>query len=135
VNKAVVVKRLRWIVWGVAAVLVGGLLLRYESLRLPSAGCSPLAAFDPGDRLLLDAWRAPSEGDAVLFRGPEELLLGRVLPFPEGLVKVPASWASFDDDHLWIVADGPDCPAADSRSLGPIARTDVRAVVAAELPW
>ena len=129
-------KRARIVVYVAALFGVLFLILRYETLRLPREGCSPLRDFVPGTRLLLDRWRTPAEGDAVLFRVDDELLLGRIEPFPQGLPdELPANWSPFDADHVWIVADDPNCPAVDSRSLGPVDREALVAVVAAAMPW
>ena len=119
-------------IYVVVLVVLAVFALRYDILRLPAAGCSPLRDFQPGQRLLLDRWSKAEQGDAVLFEMGDELLLGRVFPFPPD-TRPAAGPAS--EDSLWIVADAPDCPAKDSRALGPIPRAAVRARVAAGLPW
>lgn len=134
-SKRMVLRRLRVVVYAIAAAAIAVLVLRYETLRLPERGCSPLQEFAPGTRLLLDRWRSPGPGDAVLFRANDELLLGRLLPAPRLPAERPAGWAPLDEDHVWIVADAPDCPAVDSRTLGPIATDAIEAVLAAGLPW
>ena len=129
-------RRVRVVLYVLTAGCLAVLALRYETIRLPEEGCSPLVQFTPGKRLLLDRWRGPKAGDAVLFHSGTDLLLGRVQAPPDDLPeKLPSSWSAFDDQHLWIVGDAPDCPALDSRTLGPIDRSDVAAVVAAGLPW
>ncbi|MFT5288538.1 MAG: hypothetical protein ACI8QS_000280 [Planctomycetota bacterium] len=130
------IKRARIVSYSIVAAVIAVLVLRYDSVVLPEEGCSPLAEFDTGTRLLLDRWKSADVGDAVLFRNGEDLLLGRVIEkpdFPEA--NRPAGWAPFDDEHLWIVADAKDCPAVDSRRLGPVGRDAVVAVIAAGLPW
>ncbi len=135
-RRSPVLKRMRIISYSIVAAVIAVLVLRYDTVVLPEEGCSPLVEFDTGTRLLLDRWKTAEVGDSVLFRNGEDLLLGKIVEKPEfPEANRPAGWASFDDDHLWIVADAKDCPAVDSRGLGPVRRDAVVAVIAAGLPW
>ena len=122
-------KRLRYAFWCAALLAAGYLVLRFETVTLPSEACSPLLSISPGARLWIDVFaRAPIEGDIVLFRAadlddpeqPGALLLGRVeappLDLPTDVAQELAGGA------LWIVGDHPSCPVRDSRLLGPIPR-------------
>ncbi len=127
--------RLRIVVYVGLVALVAFGLWRYDLVRVPPDGCSPVEGFEPGDRLLVDLHPAGIEvGDAVLYRSPAgELLLGRV-------TRPPASapedvWAACRAGALWIVGERPDCPQADSRRHGPIDTLAVTGRVAACLPW
>jgi len=114
------VRRLRLMVWGVAFAGMGYLLWRYESVRLPADGCSPLVELEPGASLLLD--KSPGalhEDQIVLFRPPgEALLLGRVATLPASAP--PEYWARLGAGEVWIESGLPGCPSPDSRVLGPI---------------
>jgi hypothetical protein len=92
--------------------------LRFDTVRLPGDGCSPVHGIDPGARLLLDAWaRSPAIGDVVLYRDEAgTLLLGRVRPRPDGTADPAPGEASF-----WVLGERESCPSPDSRQLGPIA--------------
>lgn len=107
-------KRLKRILWRgtMLASLVGLVFLywRYDTVRLPAAGCSPLLRFRAGSWLLVD--RHPDDyrvGDAVFFERPDEVLL---------LVAI----AELGDSGLcYLATDDPECPGTDSRSLGWVA--------------
>ncbi len=113
----------RWVRNGVFLACGLGLaylVWRFELVRLPRAGCSPLLRLAPGDLLVFDTRaRAYHTWDVVLFRGPRgELLLGELRPDSEG-IGAPPSPAG---DHAWIRTDRPDCPGTDSLQLGWIPR-------------
>jgi hypothetical protein len=128
-------QRVRLTVRFVAIGVVVFFVWRYDLVRLPSEGCSPLVAYAPGDRLVVDRHPgAPGTADAVLFRGPEdELLLGLVTAPPESAPE--DVWRACAAGALWIVAEREDCPSADSRRLGPIARERIEGRIAFALPW
>jgi hypothetical protein len=44
-------------------------------------------------------------------------------------------WRACAAGALWIVAEREDCPSADSRRLGPIARERIEGRIAFALPW
>lgn len=117
-------RRLRLALWVLALAGLGYLALRFDNLTLPG-GCSPLLRYAPGNRLLLDRrFRALEPGDAVLFRGGEQLLLGLV----ERVEDHPAR-------RFWLVTDAPDCPGSASPELGWIPREDVVARIVLVWPF
>ena len=107
----------------VALIYLG---LRFTVTGLPDEGCSPVMRLQPGDWLLVDLRPGSLEhGDALLFSdGEGELLLGLLGPVP---ATAPAEHlAAVEAGDLWIVADNPNCPARDSRALGPIPAEQLR---------
>lgn len=116
-----------------AALTAAYLYLRVDLLVLPPSACSPLAGIAANSRLLLD--RRPGAlvpGDAVLFRGPEDRIhLARVSEPPPGLD--PRQQELLMNGSLWVSVDHGGCAGLDSRSLGPLARSDVIAEVVAVL--
>ncbi len=100
-----VCRRLTWVL-----VLVGGFYLwnRYELMRFPSDGCSPLVSLRPGSVLWIDREsQAASVGDVLFYSIPTgQAAIGRCS-------KLRQSPPAF-----WIVADNPACPGPDSNSLG-----------------
>ena len=94
------------------ATLIYG-IARFESIRLPSNGCSPVHGVEPGARLVLDTWAQNlGAGELVLYRDAAGVLyLGRVQPFPAN---------EESGSGLWVLGDRSDCPTRDSRDLGPI---------------
>ncbi|MHC4262602.1 MAG: hypothetical protein ACYSWX_08785 [Planctomycetota bacterium] len=118
-----------------ALALFGGvyLYLRIEVMTLPVAGCSPLFGIDPGQRLLLD--RKPAnlaQGDMVLFTDPSGALhMARLAPPPLDLA--PEARAELDAGALWLHVEREDCPAPDSRSLGPVTRSAIEAKIVTAL--
>ena len=130
-----VLARARMALYVVLFGMVGWGVWRYDVIRLPEAGCSPLTDFQPGARLVIDQHPGDiAQGDAVLFENPAgELLLGRIGQPPPSAPQ--AYWDAVEDGALWIVGENPDCPQADSRRHGPLARERVRGVIASILPW
>lgn len=131
-------KLLRRVRLAVRVVLIGAVVFfvwRYDLVRLPAEGCSPLFAFAPGDRLVVDRHPGtPAREDAVLFRGPDgELLLGVVGAPPESAPE--HVWRACAAGALWIVAEREGCPSPDSRRLGPIARERIEGRIAFALPF
>lgn len=84
------------------------LVSRFQTITLPSEGCSPVGRFTAGDRLIVDGRPRPLEkGDAVLIRdvgGRLQLTLIETLR--------PA------DGHLWCVSNVPECPGFSSKEAG-----------------
>lgn len=113
----------RWVRNGVflaCGLGIAYLVWRFELVRLPRAGCSPLLRLAPGDLLVFDT-RPPAyhTWDVVLFRGPRgELLLGELRPDTEGRGAPPAAARA----HVWIRTDRAECPGTDSLQLGWIPR-------------
>ena len=130
-----ILARMRLVIYVGLFGFVGFGVWRYDIVRLPKEGCSPLAAFEPGDRLVIDLHpSAVNEGDAVLFQNPAgELLLGRVGSPPRSAP--PETWAAIRAGKLWIVGERADCPQADSRRHGPIDPEQLAGRVASALPW
>ena len=107
-------KRLKRVLWRgtmVASLLgLAYLFWRYDTLRLPAEGCSPLLRYRAGSVLLVD--RRPDVlrvGDAVFYAGSDEGVL---------LVAIEELG---DSGLCYLVTDTPDCPGTDSRSLGWVA--------------
>ena len=128
--------RMRIVVYVVLVVVTGFVLWRYDLVRLPSEGCSPLVGFAPGDRLVVERRlvAADVEGEAVLYRAPTgELLLGRVSPLPPSAP--PEHWAAVEAGALWLEVERRDCPGGDSRRFGPIETEAAWGRVAFRLPW
>ena len=119
-------RRFRIALWLGAFAAAAYLLVRFETVTLPSEGCSPLLSISPGARLWIDV--LPPEtvlGDVVLCResGSDNLLLGRIAEPPLELTGDAAR--ALAGGALWIVGDHPSCPARDSRLLGPVERDAV----------
>lgn len=111
--------------YAVVALAVVYLAWRFDTLTLPSEGCSPIRSIAPGARIFVDLHPgAIQDGDRLIFRDEAgELLLGIAEPVPES---APDEFhARVAAGALWIVADDPACPARDSRVLGPIPRDAV----------
>jgi hypothetical protein len=130
-----ILRRLRIVVYSVVALMAIYLVLRFDVVRLPSEGVSPLREFPPGARLLLDRYFTPlAVGDAVLFEGgPDELLLGRVAVPPPSAPE--DYWQALAAGALWIRTDRLDIPVQDSLTLGPIEPERIRARVSFAFPW
>ncbi len=97
------------------------LFWRFELIRLPRSGCSPLLRLSPGDLLLFDS-KSPhyQVGDIVLFAGPGgSLHLGEIR-------RHEADAEPDDPDAVWVLTDRPDCPGLDSDDLGWIGREQLR---------
>ena len=107
-------------VYALVAVAIVYFAWRYDTLKLPSEGCSPIRSIAPGARIFVDLH--PGElhlGDRMIFRAADgELLLGVIAEPPASAP--PEYLARVAAGELWIVADDPTCPARDSRALGPI---------------
>lgn len=135
-------RRLQRLLWRGRIALYAGVVLvllygtwRYDLVRLPAAGCSPVEGVEPGDRLVVDVReRRPGRGAIVLFRTPDaRLAFARVEPPP------PSAPAEVHDavaaGALWLVADRAGCPGPDSRRLGPLGPDAVAGTVVGRLPW
>lgn len=119
-NPQALLQPARRVIYLLAALGVVYLIWRFELVRLPNEGCSPLLRVGAGDLLWFD--QRPSqlgEGDVVLFEGPGgALLLGEIRADDEAdRPKVPGAF--------WIRTDRPDCPGFDSVELGWIPRERV----------
>lgn len=108
---------------------------RFDVVRLPEEGISPVDEFSPGDRLILDRhFGSVDMGDVVLFRGEgEEILLGRVAPPPPSASA--EMWEAIEGGAVWILGDRRDVPVRDSRILGPIEPERILARVSFAVPW
>jgi hypothetical protein len=101
------VRGLRWAT--IAAALGAALYLggRFEVVTLPSEGCSPVARYVPGVRLLVDRWaRTWQSGDCVFVSdaaGAVHLVL---------LAECDAT------DAWWTRSDVDACPGAAGDELG-----------------
>lgn len=126
--------RVRVAVYLVLVLLVAYGLWRYDTVRLPPEGCSPLFRFAPGDRLLVDRLGAPTPGDAVLYREPGGTLLLGLVAEPPGSAPREV-WDAYERGELWLEAERADCPTQDSRLLGTLPRDAVAGRVVAALPW
>jgi hypothetical protein len=127
--------RLRVVIYVVLLVLIGYHLWRYDLVRLPPTGCSPLADLDPGTRMIVDLHPGElSAGDAVLYAdGAGTLLLGRVgTPPPSAPAAV---WAACRAGARWIVKEVEACPGDDSTRLGPLPREAIHGRIAGTVPW
>lgn len=103
------------------AVLAGGFYLynRYEVIRLPENGRSPLLRLAPGKRLWLDR-RPPAivVGDVVFFELPD----GKV-----GFAEVERVEGAGETVRCWVVTDAPGVEGSDSDELGWIPRESIQA--------
>ena len=92
------------------------LVWRFEALRLPADGCSPLQRLSPGNLMLLDTRAATyGSGDVVLFAAadPSEPGSGVELHVAEVVRVDPTP----DGPRYWVVTDVPDCPGLDSEQV------------------
>jgi hypothetical protein len=127
--------RVRIALYAAILALLGFLLLRYDLLRLPEQGCSPLSGIAPGARLVVERHpRKVAPGDALLYRSPAgELLLGRVVE-PPASVSAEAH-AACAAGSLWLVSEDRACSTKDSGEFGPIAPSAVEGRIRGVLPW
>lgn len=128
-------RRIRIVVYGIVIVLVVTMVWRFDVISLPEEGCSPLRRLAPGDRIVVDVHPGElREGDVVFFRaGAGEIRFGEVQPVPPSAPE--ETWAAVAAGALWIVGDDADCPARDSRVLGPIEREAVEGRLVLVFPW
>ncbi len=120
------VGRLRVAVWIGTLLALGFLFLRFDLVRLPEAGQSPVLEISPGDLMWVDLRPREAElGDLVFFEegSTERWLLGRVVAAPSDLPENAARQIERGD--LWIEGDNPGVELRDSRVLGPIERTRI----------
>lgn len=127
--------RLRWqrrfarLTWLLALAGIGYLLWRYDSVRLPAQGCSPMLRYAAGEPLIVDrrasGWSA---GDAVFFRGPDDLLH---LASIERVEEAPAGGGL----RFWLTTDDRSCPAGSSETFGWIEGEALVARVILVWPW
>jgi len=130
-----ILRRVRIAIYVLLIVVLGYYKWRYDLIRLPEGGQSPLAAYAPGSRLIVDVQETEFEvGDAVLYRLEGGYwLMGRV-------GRPPASapqqiWDALEAGGLWVQKELPDCPGADSLILGPLAPEQVVGRVCGSVPW
>ena len=132
------IARLRLVLYAGLLLLAGFFVWRYEVVRLPVDGVSPLSVYAPGDRLIVDMHPGSlNSGDAVLYRVEGVLLIGRIAA-PSDSERAALSTeheALLQAGALWIVKDDADAPGADSRSLGPIGAADVAGRIATAVSW
>ncbi len=107
-SQAKLLRTLRRVTVFIAVLGVVYLATRYQTITLPSTGCSPVARFAAGDRLIVDGRPRPLEkGDAVLVRDDA----GRLqLTMVESLRET--------DGSLWCVSNVPECPGFSSEQAG-----------------
>ena len=122
-------RALVWLRRGVLLYAVGGALYlnwRFDVIGLPGEGVSPLIAYRPGSKLLIDRRSLLGRhGEALLFRDDlGRLLLGRLEQAPP----------KEERPGLWLVADTVDLSLPDSRTLGPIDPLRVVGRVVCALP-
>jgi len=95
------VRALTLLLAGYYAISLG---LRFELLSLPAEGCSPVARYSAGTRLLVDkrppAWEV---GDCVLVAGASHLVI---------LADVSA------EGLYWTATDAMECPGVSGPELG-----------------
>jgi hypothetical protein len=112
-------RRLTWVL-----ALIGGFYLwdRYELMRLPSEGCSPVVSLRPGTVLWVDRHaKAASVGDVLFYSLPNgQTAIGRCSKQQES------------PEAFWVVADNPQCPGQDSDDIGwvPPSRIEGRLLLA-----
>lgn len=108
----------------VLALLMGiWLFWRFDRMRLPEAGCSPLAGVGAGDLLLVD--RHPSRldpGDAVFVE-------------VEGRVHLARITERDGAGQLWLQTEVSSCPGADSDDFGWLHPDSVVGRVLLAWPW
>ncbi|MEM9799859.1 MAG: hypothetical protein AAGA20_05995 [Planctomycetota bacterium] len=92
-------------------VAIGGLVYlvaRFDLVSLPAEGCSPVAAYAPGDRVVVDRRTSGlAAGDAVFVRDQAGTM---------HLTTVLERRAS--DGALWCAPDVSDCPGFSSEESG-----------------
>lgn len=98
----------RRVIFGLALVALAYLYWRFEVVRLPDGGCSPLMRFGSGSALVVDKHPPIYEhSDAVFFEGPSGgLFLG----------VVETSQAA----GFWLTTDNPQCSGRASEEFGVI---------------
>jgi hypothetical protein len=93
---------------------------RFDRVRLPGEGESPLHGVDPGASVIVDLHPPGlAVGDMVIWRDGQQLRLGRVTEPPSGLT--PEAERRIGEGWLWVEADRKSLPGVDSRLLGPVA--------------
>ncbi len=121
----------RRVMWVGLVLSLGYAAWRFEFWRLPEGSAPSLAGVDAGRILVLD--RRPAHlgpGEAVLWRTPGGLALGRVSEAPEPLDRWPESWRqALAAGALWIVDERPEQPTPSSAESGPIPRERIHARV------
>ena len=112
------VRRVRRVTLVLVVAALGYLFVRFDLVRLPEEGCSPLYAVPPGSLLVVDLRPRPlASGDIVLYRdGDGVLLLGRVDEPPV---------AGTPPGSLWVATDATGCPTRDSNTMGALSREAV----------
>ena len=127
-NRVGLQRRLARLTWLLALAGIGYLLWRYDSVRLPAEGCSPLLRYAAGEPLIVDRrvsdWQA---GDAVFFHGPDGLLH---LASIERIEDITGG-----ERRFWLTTDDRDCPAGSSESFGWIEAQALVARVILVWPW
>ena len=100
------------------AVAISGIYLwsRYEWMKLPGEGCSPLTRISPGSTLWVDRWPGGIVPGDVIFFAVED---GSIALAEVGAVAP-------EGDRYWVTTDVEECPGADSDELGWISRDAVR---------
>jgi hypothetical protein len=130
-----ILRRLRFAIYVMLIVLLGYSKWRYDLIRLPEGGISPLLAFNPGTRLVVDMQTSTvHEGDAVFYRLDDGTwLLGRLQAPPASAPK--AVWEACEAGSYWIRKEREECPGQDSLILGPIAPENLVGRVCGTVPW
>ncbi len=112
---------------GIAAAALSGRLVR----RYVVEGRSMLRAYEPGDRLLVEAvsyrLRPPRVGEAVVVRRPDadgRLDLKRIAAGPGAEVTVTGQPDFLGRDEWYVLGDNLD-ESSDSRHLGPVKTEDI----------
>ena len=99
------------------------MMWRFDRVRLPASGCSPLASVGAGDLLLVD--RRPSQlhlGDALFVEVEGQVYLARLQERdPQG--------------RLWLRTEVSDCPGRDSEDFGWLPASAVSGRVLLAWPW
>jgi hypothetical protein len=109
-----ILRRMTWIFAAGGAIYLWG---RYDLIRLPGEGCSPLLSLRPESILWVDRnAREIRAGDVLFFsQANGSLGFGRVS-------KLKASPLGF-----WILADNPECSAKDSTDFGWVQASAIQA--------